>query len=140
MPQIQQKNSTSNPKSKWRFLPIFCCFIFIIWIIVQADLGIDNPFVQFVQQIPFGDKIGHICVFASLTFFLNYALSNAFFTLFKVKLLTGSILILSFALIEELTQLFFATRTFDFLDVLSDLVGILLASIFAYRKMASNSK
>jgi VanZ family protein len=135
-----QLSKMSKYKNKLRFLPILFGFIFIIWIMVQADLGIDNPFIQFVQQIPWGDKIGHVCVFACLTFFLNYALSYASLKLFKIKLLTGSILILCFALLEELTQLFFATRTFDFRDVLSDLVGILLASILAYRKIDAKSK
>lgn len=125
---------------KLRFLPIVLFFIFIIWIIVQADLGIDNPFVQFVHQIPWGDKIGHICIFACLTFLLNYALSYTSFKLFKVELLTGSMLIFCFALTEEFTQLFFPTRTFDFGDILSDLVGIILASIFTYRRIFSAPK
>lgn len=140
MKPIQQKKQAPNKKPKLRFLPILLFFIFILWIIVQADLGIDNPFVQFVQQIPWGDKIGHICIFAVLTFCLNYALSYASFKLFRVKLLTGSMLIFSFALIEEFTQLFFPSRTFDFGDILSDLVGIFLASIFAYRSILAASK
>ncbi|CAA6827490.1 MAG: Unknown protein [uncultured Aureispira sp.] len=140
MKPIQQKKQAPNKKPKLRFLPILLFFIFILWIIVQADLGIDNPFVQLVQQIPWGDKIGHICIFAGLTFFLNYALSHASFKLFRIKLLTGSVLIFCFALIEEFTQLFFPSRTFDFGDILSDLVGISLASILAYRNVLAASK
>jgi VanZ family protein len=140
MPPISQKKQTQNNKSKLRFLPILLFFIFILWIIIQADLGIDNPFVQFVHQIPWGDKIGHICIFACLTFLLNHALSYASFKLFKVELLTGSILIFCFALAEEGTQLFFPTRTFDFGDILSDLVGVFLASIFAYQRIITASK
>lgn len=140
MPQTPPNKQAKNPKTKLRFLPILLFFSFIIWIIVQADLGIDNPFIQFVHQIPWGDKIGHICIFACLTFLLNHALSYTSFKLFKVELLTGSILIFCFALAEEATQLFFPTRTFDFGDILSDLVGIFLASIFAYRKIIATSK
>lgn len=140
MKPIQQKSTVSKPKHKLRFLPILLFFSFIIWIIIQADLGIDNPFVSLVHQIPWGDKIGHIFVFACLTFFLNYALSYASFRLLKIKLLIGSILILCFALIEELTQLFFVSRTFDFRDILSDLLGILLASLWAYKNSRSASK
>lgn len=130
----------TQAKNKLRVLPILLFFSFIIWIIVQADLGIDNPFVSLVHQIPWGDKIGHIFVFACLTFFLNYALSYDSFNLFKIRLLTGSILVLCFALIEELTQLFFVSRTFDFRDILSDLVGILLASLWAYQNIRSASE
>jgi VanZ family protein len=140
MPQTPPNKQAQNSKSKLRFLPILLFFIFILWIIIQADLGIDNPFIQFVHQIPWGDKIGHICIFACLTFLLNHALSYASFKLFKLELLTGSTLIFCFALIEEGTQLFFPNRTFDFGDILSDLVGVFLASIFAYRKIISASK
>jgi VanZ family protein len=135
MKPILQEEQAPKRKNKLRFLPIVLFFIFIIWIIVQADLGIDNPFVQFVHQIPWGDKIGHIFIFACLTFLLNHALSYASFKLFRVKLLTGSMLIFCFALAEEFTQLFFPTRTFDFGDILSDLVGIIFASVFAYQRI-----
>ena len=135
-----KEKQTPNSKNKLRFLPILLFSSFILWIIIQADLGIDNPFIQFVHQIPWGDKIGHICIFACLTFLLNHALSYASFKLFKVELLTGSALIFCFALAEEGTQLFFPSRTFDFGDILSDLVGIFLASILAYRRIISSSK
>jgi hypothetical protein len=140
MKPIQPKTQTPNNNSKFRFVPIVVFFIFIIWIIINADLGIDNPFIQFVHQIPWGDKIGHICIFACLTLLLNHALSYASFKLFKIELLTGSMLILSFALIEEFTQLFFPTRTFDFVDIFSDLVGISLASLFAYLRVIAPAK
>lgn len=140
MKPIPPKPQNPDNKSKFRFLPIVLSFIFIIWIIIHANLGLDNPFIQFVHQIPGGDKIGHVCVFAGLTFLLNHALSYTSFKLFKLDLWTGSMLILCFALAEEFTQLFFATRTFDLLDILSDLVGISLASALAYLRFFSSSK
>lgn len=140
MKPIQQKKQTPTSKNKLPFLPILLCFVFIIWIIINADLGIDNPFIQLTEQIPWGDKIGHVCIFACLTLLLNHALSYSSFTLFKVELLTGSMLILFFALTEECTQLFFPTRTFDFGDILSDLVGIFLASMLGYLRSSSISK
>jgi VanZ family protein len=41
----------------------------------------------------------------------------------------GAVIVLVFALIEELSQLFFMHRTFDLIDVAADLIGITLSVI-----------
>lgn len=130
----QQEKQVLNTNKKLRFIPISLAVVFILWIIIDADLGIENPFVQLVQQVPWGDKVGHLCIFASLTLLANYALSYSHFKLFEMEILTGSILVLGFALTEEGTQSFFPTRTFDFGDILGDLLGILGASMLVYRQ------
>jgi VanZ family protein len=103
-------------------------------------MGIENPFVRFVHSIPFGDKIGHICIFGCLTLLLNHALSYSYFLLLDRRLPKGTFFVFSFALLEECTQLFFVSRTFDFGDILSDLVGIIIATTFAYRPLNTGSK
>ncbi len=116
-----------------RFIPVVGFFLFLIWIIVDADLGTQNFFVNFAHSIPLGDKIGHLCIFGSLTLLFNYALRCTTIQLFGFNVLKGSFGVLIFALVEEASQLFFPTRTFDTLDILSDIIGILMASILVER-------
>lgn len=127
-----------NIKNRWRFLPIGLFLIFFLWVIINADLGTENLFVTFAHSIPWGDKLGHVFIFACLTFFLNYALSYRFVLLQKIPIGVGSILIFLFALIEECSQLAFATRTFDFGDLLADLIGIVFASWVGWCRFQKN--
>jgi len=55
---------------------------------------------------------------------LNYGLSYK-----KVKgMQLGAIIVLSFAIIEEFSQIYITSRTFDLYDILADIVGVILFS------------
>ncbi len=44
----------------------------------------------------------------------------------------GAVLVLAFALIEELSQFFVVSRTLDAIDLLADVAGILVFSVLTY--------
>lgn len=114
------------------FTPIFF-FMFILWIIYDADLDRKNFLVQLGHSIPFGDKVAHCMLYGLMALFLNISLDFRSFSFSKRHLLTGSMTVLTFAIAEEFTQLAFASRTFDTGDMVADVLGIYLVS-FIYRK------
>ncbi|NRD23420.1 VanZ family protein [Winogradskyella litoriviva] len=97
--------------------------LFIIWIIFSANTGGNNIFFEFVNWLPFGDKIGHFFLFGCLTLGVNFAFNFKKFTFWEVLPL-GTFLVSVFVLIEELSQGFLPNRTLDVADLLADGLGI----------------
>ena len=113
----------------FRWLPAVLFIGFIVWIIVDADLGAQNPFIQFANTIPYGDKIGHACIFGTMAFLVTIASRFASWRLASVEVFYGTSLVFLFALVEEGSQYFMKTRNFDFYDALADFVGICIAAL-----------
>lgn len=101
-------------------------FMFICWIIVQADTGTANYFIDSVRRLPFGDKLGHMWLYGLLAFMLSFVLRKHTKRYYGLPL--GCVLVLAFALIEEASQAFFPLRTLDAGDVVADFLGIYLAA------------
>ncbi|MBU2930035.1 VanZ family protein [Winogradskyella psychrotolerans] len=100
------------------------CLVFIIWIIYSADSGKQNVFFNITDMIPFGDKIGHFFLFGILTLVVNIALQFKQFKYWQ-KVPLGTLLVLVFVILEELSQGYFPNRTFDIMDLIADGLGIL---------------
>ena len=102
-------------------------FGFILWIIVVSDMGGPNVLIDSVRAIPYGDKFGHMGLYAVLALLVNLSLKPR-----KQKYLglpLGCALVLVFALLEELSQYFFpSTRMLDIQDALADMGGVYLAA------------
>lgn len=109
----------------------FLLFIFICWIIFQADAGKPNYFIDVIRNVPGGDKLGHLWLYGLLAMLLSYAWRNH--PRRYLGMPAGCTLVLAFAIIEESTQAFFPTRTLDFADVAADYVGVQLAAWFMRR-------
>ncbi len=74
--------------------------------------------------IPYGDKLGHATLYGVMAMLLNYGLSYR-----KIKgLQLGAVLVLTFAILEEFSQIYIPSRTFDLYDILADIVGVLIFS------------
>ena len=114
-----------------RYLFPAAFFGFICWAIVQANLDIDSVFKHWVENTPNGDFIGHMVLYGFLAFLLNIAMRLRTIGFGKLRILTGSLLVGAFALIEEYSQLAIATRNFSTKDLLGDLIGIVYFSILA---------
>jgi VanZ family protein len=99
-------------------------FGFILWVIYLANTGQSSIFFKFVSSIPYGDKLGHFCLFGVLALGANFAFKLKSFRLAKLEIYVGSALVLSFAIIEELSQYYIPNRTFDFADLIADILGI----------------
>jgi len=125
-----------------RWLMPLSFFIFISYIIFLADTADHNFAFRLVGQVPYGDKVAHAVLYGVMALLLNYALG---FT--RVRLPThlikpfpkilgalanapymGSIIVLAFATLEELSQYYIPSRTFDMGDLLADFVGVALFS------------
>jgi len=113
----------------------FSFFFFILYIIFLADSADYNFAFQFVGHIKYGDKIAHTLLYGVMALLLNYGLG---FRVYQVKLLhfiplklqIGSMAVFIFAFLEELSQYYIPSRTFDMGDLLADLIGIVIFSFY----------
>ncbi|MGB0897986.1 MAG: VanZ family protein [Psychrobium sp.] len=109
-----------------------CFFIFILWAIYVANTGQSNGLFNVVSTLPYGDKIGHFCLFGILTLFANLATRCRTFKMKKFSIYWGSFSVWIFVTIEELSQHFLPTRTLDIYDYIADLIGIIIFSCLAF--------
>lgn len=109
-----------------RWIPVLLFFLFICWSITLANSGSGSIFVSIIKHLPYGDKLGHVLLYGVLTALMITALKFRTLSLFNRSVQLGSVLVLSFAFIEEITQLFQANRTFDMYDLYSDIIGVFL--------------
>ena len=108
--------------------------LFIVWVIYMANAGHNSVFFDFVAAIPYGDKLGHVGLFGTLTFLTVLASLFAGWTLNNTRLYFAAIAVTLFVIGEEISQAFIPSRTFDVADLSADAVGILLA-ILVLRKL-----
>ena len=102
---------------------------FLLLIIALANSGF--AFLGIVNRIPLGDKIGHFVLFGMLAFLVNKALECRTTNLLGKEVLVGRLGVLCFVVIEEISQIYFDSRTFDITDLMYDLVGIYVGGFVA---------
>ncbi len=103
---------------------------FVIYIILTASLGLYNPFFKYVKEIPYGDKVMHVFLLGMFTYCTNILIKFHSFKLSNRILLTGSLIIFVLATLEEISQYWIPTRTFDLMDLAGNYIGISLATFF----------
>ncbi|MBU2710160.1 VanZ family protein [Zooshikella harenae] len=116
----------------FRYIPVVAFFGFICWVIVSADSGQQIIFMKMMAGVPYGDKLGHVFLYGVLTWLLNSALNYKLIQLRGKSILLGAVIVFSFALLEEITQLYFPQRTFELIDLTADVVGITIFSWVPY--------
>ncbi|MDP7591264.1 MAG: VanZ family protein [Litorilituus sp.] len=114
-------------------IPALFGFIFIAWLITQANKGSNNVLFTMVGFIPFGDKLGHLLLFGILSLLTIIAFKCRSVKISNYQVPIGALLVLFFAMLEELSQLLFINRTVDLLDALANIIGISI-SIFISSK------
>jgi VanZ family protein len=107
-------------------------FAFIVWVIYLANTDANAFFFDFIRSIPYGDKLGHFCLFGTLTLGVIVGSDFRCFQFKSHRIYYGAAIVSLFVFAEELTQLFIPSRTFDLVDLMSDGAGILAASFVAY--------
>lgn len=107
--------------------------LFIFWIIYTADTGGTIVFTHWIKVLPYPDKWGHAILYGVLAFLLNITLHYKRVSLGKFKPYLGAVIVMIFAVLEELTQGLLATRSMDYVDVLADLFGVCIFSWVTYR-------
>jgi polysaccharide biosynthesis protein VpsQ len=102
-------------------------YVFVLAVIIfLADRKGTSYLLNFVGNIPFGDKIGHFCLMGGFSFLLNLVLDARTINLWKINYLLGSLIVLIVVTLEECSQIFIRGRTFDLGDLFFDYLGILL--------------
>lgn len=110
-------------------------FALLLAIIYKADTANYNFAFHVVGMIPYGDKIAHAILYGIMAYLLNYGLNGKRW--FRIEI--GMLLVMSFAFAEEVSQLYFPSRTFDWFDLLADVIGIVGAAVI-YRMRGKNEK
>lgn len=104
-------------------------FIVLSAIIVKADTANYNFAFHVVGMIPYGDKIAHAILYGILVYLILYAFDG----IWKKAFLIVPGAVLAFAAAEEFSQLYFPSRTFDWFDLLADVIGIVGAAVIYWR-------
>ena len=97
--------------------------------VTVANRGDGDRWWSFIHDIPFGDKLGHIGLMATLSLLCNLAFSKKNLSFRPSRLTLTLALIIS---LEEISQAFIPTRNFDPLDWLANLIGLTLGQLFAH--------
>ena len=93
-------------------------------IIYLADRGLLRPIYKFTGVDPGSDKIGHFVLLGALAGLLNLALGLRTVRWLGRGWLLGSVLVVVFCTLEEISQHWLPARSFDLLDLVGDYAGI----------------
>lgn len=99
--------------------------LIVAGIIVTADLKSTSFLLNFVGDIPYGDKIGHFFLFGFLAFPANFYFGMRKVSFGRFGYLLGSLIVIFVITIEEFTQIFVRGRTFSWLDLFCGYAGII---------------
>jgi polysaccharide biosynthesis protein VpsQ len=110
---------------KW--IPFSLFFLFVVGIIVADDLGRLQTIIHWVGSFPLGDKWGHFIMIGTLTFLLNHALDGRMLKIGGRKVLLGCAVVTVGMTLEEFSQIWIPSRTFDLVDLSANYLGICLA-------------
>ena len=107
--------------------------IFIIVVIILADMGTLPGLIRGLYDFPNGDKLGHFILYGILSLLLNLA-----FTLHPSRNLPRTIWTVSLILalligLEEWSQSMFDSRTMDIVDLLASYAGVTIAAFVVWR-------
>lgn len=93
-------------------------------IIVLAELGLVQDIFRNIYNFKFGDVVGHLLLFGGLSFILHLAFPITRNKRFPI--LKGCLFLALFVTLEEVSQIWISSRSFSFLDLTADYLGIFL--------------
>lgn len=109
--------------ARMKILLIVYVFVLAVIIFIASQKG-TRYVLNFVGDIPYGDKLGHFLLMGGFSFLLNLVLNAKTFGFGKFRYLLGSLIVLVVVTLEEISQIFIAGRTFDWGDLVFDYLGI----------------
>ena len=98
------------------------------WFLYLANAGVDHIVFALMRQIPYGDKICHIGVYGMLALLLNLSLRCRKIDFGLTDIYLGSFLAIFLVGLEEISQLFMPTRTYDWWDFIASCIGIFISA------------
>ena len=97
---------------------------FVAAVLAAAGSGAD---MGFVRHIPGGDFTGHLAIYGTLAFLWGRGFSGSRGNLWHPRRWSGwHWILLAFVVAEELSQIFWVHRTFSWLDMTGNALGIWL--------------
>lgn len=129
-----------SPESKVRLRWLAGIYALVIGVIVWLanDGGFAHTF-HWWRSIPGADKVGHFLLMGGFAFTLNLALGLRQFTLVQRRWLWGSAIIATIVALEEISQAWVPSRTFDLVDLTFDFLGILFFGWLAKRALVATA-
>ena len=107
--------------------------LFIITIVVLADTG-RLGILKIINQIPYGDKVGHFILYGILTLLINLTFIRSLPNRSPRRVVVSIGLILALLIgLEEYSQQYFPSRTFDLIDLTFSYLGVIFFSWTALR-------
>ncbi len=106
--------------------------VFVAWILYMADTNQTTVFFEWVRHTRNGDKYGHVLLFGGLTLVLILASGFRCLRAGPLSVYLGSLGMLVFVSLEELSQALFPERTLDIYDYLASVVGVVVFSLLAW--------
>lgn len=106
--------------------------LFVLWVILSADLGRMPSFIHALYDFPQGDRVGHVVIYGIFAALLARAFPRPLrWGRFR---LPASITVLAlFAAAEECSQSLFSSRTVDLVDLACSFLGISLGTLAPHR-------
>ena len=105
--------------------------VFLICVVIVANLGLGPVVFAFLRHIPGGDKTGHFVLMGLLSLLVNLSLGAKRVSVAGLPLLKGSLIVAVGVTLEELSQLLLAYRSFDLPDLAMDYLGIIAFGVLA---------
>lgn len=93
-----------------------------------------------MNNLPLGDKAGHFFLLGVMALLLNHALAYRICPIRFTRVQLDGLVIFVLITLEEFSQLWFSSRTFDLGDLLANGLGILAAECFARWRMARTQR
>jgi len=122
-----------RPRTRLRWALAIGWVVFIAVIIFCADRRLLQPVFGFIASHPGSDKAGHFLLIGSMAFLLNLALGVREVRCCERGWLLGSFIVGVVFTLEEISQLWLPTRTFDWGDLAGDFAGIFFFGWLAKR-------
>ena len=115
--------------------------ILVILIIVLADAGTLPRYLGPLYDFPNGDKVGHFILYGILTFLIDLTLfrslpdhpSSTLRTSRRLLAVKCGLILALFITVEEISQQYFSSRTFDLIDLTFSYLGVIFFSWLALK-------
>lgn len=112
--------------------------LFILLIIVLADMGVLWRLLTFVYRMPYGDKAGHFILYGILALLINLTVfesrpdsASSREPSRKLLVIKTGLILAALIGLEEFSQQFFPDRTFSLLDLSFSYLGVIAFSWLA---------
>jgi len=118
---------------KWLHFATLLFGLFIVAIVVAANMDRFPQPLKYLYNFPGGDKVGHFGLFGLLGFLLNRSALVLFPRRNPARLILTVSLLLSILIgLEEWSQSLFPARTMSLSDLLASYAGVAVFALLAY--------